>query len=967
MGLPEGAFNGEPGGTFGCGLFLPGQGPFNFTEFDAGGTVESGNGGGGGTSQNGDPIDGEGNPGPGGPLEDWQGPPWTGGGGGTGGGADGEVDVVPGCPDPTALNYNYLAAGCIPEGATDGKAVRGNTDCCVYQSTENPVIDFGSGPWDGLNDINLSVTLFKGADNPTPNPYAQITPTTWDLGGAASIDIFPNQFTPPITNNNYSNWAPAANKWENVSFNPINGIIRLNHFTADMPPGDAYNGEGCQGIPVANCSDLNTERIHYTLTWSNPYTGDFGFGQLYIHITWVATLAFTGGGGGRRSLPAPRAWFSQPTTTTLRQTIDEATQENALDLSNRLLQQQILQRNSTGLMDPLIAYAIAPRSNGSETISGSTPSLFSNKINTNIKYLLENTPYSRNWSAKHANAVTTPLILGSLKSGIADLIKRIKNFDGTNLTSSQIYSMLGTRLMDGTTEDITPNLIRKFAQHSEKQEQFDIVRSQSNTVNDIAVFSLLERNRFTLDPDKARGNMKWILPNWKVFATDVDKHIEIRLANGTLSKFFVKDDNTLVDRSSIKVQDGDFVEVKIGGVLKRFFCKSEIDHAFIMSERVRQRAIKTLGGDPFRNLTVVADASANVEFDYSLSTPRQDFYVLSAVLSSTVTEPTEKGSYTLKDTTITYELMDTSSAAGLDKVNEYVRYKANSRTFVLDDDDRMIDYIESIGKVQMRQTDILLDSPKTNKQSPIYVRQIPWYIIVYPTNRPDYNLFNSKSQLLSYDPSGQMRRTIGTAPTVIPEFDKPGLNIFAPITLQGYKYPTAVGDFGAQTRVTEINANENVFLTGYRSSAGVIGSASKIKPTRKKTSLRVIKEIISELNSNYVIEWNSLGRSLTTFDVFSRLTLRQFNNFLRVENYYTLFPAIKKGLVENVKVFEPTAFTGDHLVQAKTQLVQRKTTASPDVYVPIKAMSNGELIDPPGIGGQGSFQPAVPVPFPARP
>ena len=65
MGLPEGAFNGEPGGTFGCGLFLPGQGPFNFTEFDAGGTVESGNGGGGGTSQNGDPIDGEGNPGPG--------------------------------------------------------------------------------------------------------------------------------------------------------------------------------------------------------------------------------------------------------------------------------------------------------------------------------------------------------------------------------------------------------------------------------------------------------------------------------------------------------------------------------------------------------------------------------------------------------------------------------------------------------------------------------------------------------------------------------------------------------------------------------------------------------------------------------------------------------------------------------------------------------------------------------------
>jgi hypothetical protein len=964
MGLPEGAFNGEPGGTFGCGIFLPGQGPFNFTEFDGGGIIESGGGGGG---LPGEPIDGEEGPNTGGPLEDWQGPPWTGGGGGTGGKGEGGETVVPGCPDPAALNYNYLAGGCIPDGATDGKAIMGNTDCCVYQSTNDPVIDFGNGPWDGFSDINFDVTLFKGADNPTASPFAQITPTTWDAGGAGNINVVEGGFSPPITNNNYSHWAPAANKWQNVSFNPTNGIIRLNHFTADMPPGDAYNGDGCLGIVAGECGFGGTERINYFIDWFNPFTGNQAFGVVKLHITWVNTLAFTGGGSQRRSLPPSRVWFSQPTTTTLRQTIDEATQENTLDLNNRFLQKQILERNSTGLMDPLIAYSITPQSNGGETISGSTPSLFSNKINTNIKYLLENTPYSRNWSAKHANGVTTPLILGSLKPEVAQLIKEIKNFDGTRLTMAQIYSMLGTRLMDGTSEDITPNLIRKFAQHSEKQEQMNIVRSRSNTVNDIAVFSLLERNRFTLDPDKARGDMKWILPNWKVFATDVDKHIEIRLANGTLSKFFVKDDNTLVDRSSIKVQDGDFVEVKIGGVLKRFFCKSEIDHAFIMSERVRQTAIKTLGGDPYRNLTVVADASANVEFDYSLSTSRQDFYVLSAVLSSTVTEPTEKGSYTLKDTTITYELMDTSSEGGLDNVNEYVRYKANSRTFILDDDDRMIDYIESIGKVQMRQTDILLDSPKTNKQSPIYVRQVPWYIIVYPTNRPEYNLFNSKSQLLSYDPSGQIRRTIRTSPTIIPEFDKPGLNIFAPITLQGYKYPTAVGDFGAQTRVTEINANENVFLTGYRSSAGVIGSASKIKPTRKKTSLRVIKEIISELNSNYVIEWNSLGRSLTTFDVFSRLTLRQFNNFLRVENYSTLFPVIKNGLVENVKVFEPTAFTGDHLVQTKTQLVQRKTTASPDVYVPIKAMSNGEIIEPPGKDGQGSFEPAVPVPFPARP
>lgn len=139
------------------------------------------------------------------------------------------------------------------------------------------------------------------------------------------------------------------------------------------------------------------------------------------------------------------------------------------------------------------------------------------------------------------------------------------------------------------------------------------------------------------------------------------------------------------------------MEVKVGGVLKRFFCKSEIDHAFLMPEKVKMKAINLLGGDSARTLSVSADASSGIEFDYSLTAPRQNFYVMSAVLSSTVTQPTDQGSYVLKDTKITYELMDTSSTSGLEAVNEYIRYKANFRAYTIDDDDRMLDYIETTG------------------------------------------------------------------------------------------------------------------------------------------------------------------------------------------------------------------------------------------------------------------------------
>ena len=996
-----GTINRGPEVTFGCGAFLPGRGPFNFDDFTdvTEGSVDS-------------PLDGTGIP-PGGtvdgsafpdepPRDPQEGTGPFGGGVITPGSqfrigctvpeatnfdetADGcdENDplnfdcceFIDGCPDPSFDNYVEGAWGC---GGTYED--QGNIECCENEGggpdLGNPVINLGNGDivpgWgeSGENygeELFIDIPLYTGSVNPTGELFSVFTPLKWDLNGAgvAVGGIFnsrPLGYTPTVTSTYFNRWSGVLNTvFENIIFQNGTGLVGMRNFTADFGPGVEFNGNICDGIVSCN----PTTQATFQCDWINPHIaggGAQGFFFITININWIQGLAAGAGDGSTGStLSIPQiikrvgsALLPKKRTEVSRDTIiSKAVAENRLDLNDPMIKARITSDNPTGIMDADIAYEVDPAK--TKMISNDTGSsdLFGPRIDENVSYIVKNNEFVKDWDATKPRGVTERAILRSLTPEARRYLSRIKNYDGTPINTSQRFAMIGSRILDGTLGNINVELLRKFAEASDSLEDFEIIRSNSERINEVAALAYIERNYKSLDPAQSEGTGRLILPNWKVFATDVDKHIEIRLSNGTLQKFYVKDDNTLVDRSNIKVQDGDFVEVKVGGVLKRFFCKSEIDHAFLMPEKVKMKAINLLGGDSARTLSVSADASSGIEFDYSLTAPRQNFYVMSAVLSSTVTQPTDQGSYVLKDTKITYELMDTSSTSGLEAVNEYIRYKANFRAYTIDDDDRMLDYIETTGKLHVQQTDILLDAPKTTKTTPLLVRQIPWYIIVYPTNRPDYNIFNSKSSILTYDASGSVSRTLRTAPTTTPEFNQSNLNIFAPQVLVSTNYPNAVGEYSTQTRIAEITGDEKVYQTGYRKSNVELGSAQTVNPPKLKTTFRVIKEIITESNDNFILEWGPMGRSLTTFDVISRLNLKEFSKFISIENYALLFPLVKKGIINDVKVFEPTAFSSGRLTDKKTQLVQRRSTAGEDTFVPIKSMATGYKISSPTTAGPG--------------
>ena len=657
-------------------------------------------------------------------------------------------------------------------------------------------------------------------------------------------------------------------------------------------------------------------------------------------------------GGGVTSLGESTGGFAGDITKSLLSTSEPSRE---FDLNSPAIASRILREKPEGIEDPDVAFVITPSRPRLVKNNSSITELFNTNIDSNIEYVLSKQLSVGNWDSTRAAGVTPNTVYNSLKPEVQNLLGQIKTYSGSLLTKNQIFSMIGSRILDGTISKITLDYLNNLVKESKTRNPITIKKSVSEKVNEVAALAIVDRDKFTLDPAQADGVMKNILPSWKTLASDIDKYIEITLG-GEVKKYYIKDDNTFINRSTLGISDGDYFDVTKGSTSVRLYVKSEIDHAYLLPEQTRQTVIGLLGGETGRTLEVSSSILSGIEFDYSLSAPRQPFYMLSCVLSSINTQPNLGGSFLLKDSTATYELMDTTTTEALRTSNDYIKYKANHRVFILDDEDLMLDYIQSTSSLTMKQTDILADSPKENKTIPLLTRQIPWYILVYPTNRSDLNIFNTKSTIKEVETSGIIMRQLKCNTTIVPNFSKAQTNKFVRTQTQGLTGKDVYGKTNLQARITQVVPSDVVFTTGYEQDDQFV-AAENYLPSRKKTGFRLLKEIITELNTNYLLGLNGIGKSLTEFDVFSRLTLQQFNTLSRLENFKTIRDSIRNGLIEEVKVIPPINRADQRISFLKTQLVRRKVGAPADTFVSIKGTRDNETIVPPTTTEDSSFGP----------
>ena len=496
--MPEitgGAINHGPEVTFGCGAFLPGEGPFSFVDFP------------GGIDDIDTPLDSTGVP-PGTGVDDneidipprdpQEGTGPFGGGVITPGSqfkvgcnVDGAVNYDPnadgctegdsndfgcceflgGCPDPSFDNYVAGAWGC--GGAYEDQ---GNTECCENEDDPpdlgNPVINLGNGDivpgWgeSGENygeELFVDITLYTGAVNPTGELFSVFTPLKWDLNGAGvavggTFNSNPNGYTPTVTLTYFNRWAPTQSGFENIIFQNGTGLIGMKNFTADFGPGVPWNGSICEGVVSCN----PTTQATFQCDWINPHPaggGAAGFFFITININWIQGFGAGAGDGSTGStLSIPQiikrvgsALLPKKRTEVSRDTIiSKAVAENRLDLNDPMIKARITSDNPTGIMDADIAYEVDPAK--TKMISNDTGSsdLFGPKIDENVSYIIKNNEFVKDWDATKPRGVTERAILRSLTPEARWYLSRIKNYDGTPINTSQRFAMIGSRILDGT-------------------------------------------------------------------------------------------------------------------------------------------------------------------------------------------------------------------------------------------------------------------------------------------------------------------------------------------------------------------------------------------------------------------------------------------------------------------------------------------------------------------------------------
>ena len=557
--------------------------------------------------------------------------------------------------------------------------------------------------------------------------------------------------------------------------------------------------------------------------------------------------------------------------------------------------------------------------------------IFSNYVHEAVQYFLEKNNTSDDWRSYYISDLTIENIEKSLRPSVVETFTKIKDPLGNLIGKNYFLNIILGKLIDGTIESFDYNYFKELSE-AKVTPVVKPVKGPDRVLNSLQAFAYLENNLIPLDPNKSTGRTSKIAPLIKTFATDLEKSIPV-IINGVETKYFINDNDIVVGRGNLKISDGDYIIVGIGATQKRIYLNTEKDHAYMIRDIDREIALDLLDGDPSITLTASTLYSSSVEYSYPTTFERDNVYFCKLVTESVQTESVSE----FIDTTVAkYEVCSVKTEQQIEEINEYIKFKINHYMFPINPEDLFLDHALSAGHVFLRQQDIRFDghARKTNKNIPILVRQVPWYILLYPTDKTQHNPFDVKSTLEIIERDTVVERSINYEMSIdTMDYDK-NLSIAKFINV-GTAYPeeNIFAQVDLDSRKVSFNPNSEFFSSGYRSGQKIT--------TREKTPLRKLKEIITELNNNYVLD-----RGLTTFDIFSRLKFTDFNKLIKEDNSKLLFDKIKRGLINDIQVYEVTKYSGAAYIN-KTALVKRRATATTDTYTQVRGLNTGEFIQPP--------------------
>lgn len=541
-----------------------------------------------------------------------------------------------------------------------------------------------------------------------------------------------------------------------------------------------------------------------------------------------------------------------------------------------------------GSIHPL--YSIYKMNIKPRTVYGSKNSnLFKQERDFTVQYILEKRNHSYRTNGIIGYSIDANHIKTSLTDELNEVLSNLQTIDGRPYDADLFFNSIKRFLLLGKEDEIessylkslpkaTPELIIKRDIEIPSRSGYGInsttknstreiktATSQSttnelNTPNIARAINIAYTKGKSLDYRKYSDKNKELLKLWYIVAEDINKRVNVVTTSGTDVTFSIPNSELIpVQTSSGSIftvplnNDDTYTFIDADGIRDTIPIVSDLDKARVLNNKDEEAALFNVGSIYKTKLEVSSIYNNGAEFSYDTTLELSSHYILK-LNPSTISLVSSNPNIYIKVTEANYLAVSDTT-----EIEEVIKFKPYPwRLFPIYYDDPILGHFDFTTSYKFTFTSFNIDSLQSNYK---YVRKIPKYIIIMPTDRTKYNIFNHQSVLTEWN-----KRKITWVHSPDPVYSNVGLlNHIFPIN---FSWPNEgiTSSVNTQAMQASYTRNASIFNERFRSTE---------QPERSKSGIRQLYEMIERIDNNYIIDNNSL----TWYDVLSRLDLYQFYNY----------------------------------------------------------------------------------------
>lgn len=451
------------------------------------------------------------------------------------------------------------------------------------------------------------------------------------------------------------------------------------------------------------------------------------------------------------------------------------------------------------------------------------------------------------------NVLTPTRIEKSLSNPVKIALSRKYNLDGSKLINS-ITKSVATALVANEELLSEKDIFKLVGGADHKKLSLSVNRS----VNTAAAIDIFLNNSTSINPYIYNIADKNRMLNWKALAEDVNKRIIFKTADLVETPIYIPNSevisvyDTTGGSHNLEMQDGDFfIAASLNGD-DRLTVHSDQKDAVVLSMEDKARASRLCGGEAYMDLTCTSVESALIELNVDTTGARQDYYFLS--LDKSTLEEVPSNEMFSRKTKVTYDYITDVSY-----INSFVQHKLPYNVITLRSDDIILNHLESSLKASVEFNDFSLNSFTNTPHDKLLVRDIPWYLIIIPSDLNTLAISQERSKMVTLN-----SRTLRCAGSLVGNskgFSTPLINETV-ITTGGINFDVDRIDNTVYQESRQYSVNFDYLASYIRYKNTTESLPRKVHPTNK------VLGKISTLKTEHSLTSRD---SLTFYDIYSRL------------------------------------------------------------------------------------------------